>query len=169
MSFLEAGSIRLPSPPETSSFNIRKVACHMMELQLEGTKERMLNTPISGRLWNLWLNNPMMKTLWGIRDKLVDNFGNSLLLGYQSAESSIRRHTITHQLIMFRRRHISNYHWADFFFGQEILDLQFGEIVEIIRPEDYWKVIEPADENSMEWKPYPAYKLKYWRTWNDVW
>ena len=82
-----------------------------------------------------------MKTIWGIRDKLVDNFGNNLLLGYQRAKSSIRRHPVTHQLIMFRQRHISSYHWTDSVFGQEILDMQFEEIVEIISPEDYWKVI----------------------------
>ena len=169
MSFLEAGSIRLPSPLGTSSFNIRKVACHMMELQLEAQKRAILKIPITGRLWDFWFNHPIMKKLWEARDKLVDNYGNGLILGYQRAGSSIKRHTVMQQLIMFRKRHISNYHWTDCVFGKETLDMQFEEIVEKINPKDYWKVIEPADENSKEWQPNPEYKLRNWQTWNDAW
>ena len=123
MSFQELGSIRLPTPLGTSSFNIRKVACHMMKIQLEAEKEAVFKVPIIGRIWDTVLNHPKMKQLCEFRDNLVDNHGNGIMLGYQVAGSSISRNTKTMHLTMNRERSLSYFHWEDWMFGQETLDM----------------------------------------------
>ena len=165
MSFLELGSIRLPTPLGTSSFNIRKVACHMMEKQLEVEQEAFLKIPILGRIWETIANHPKVKQLCEFRDNLVDNHGNGIMLGYQVATSNIRLNQKTMHLSVNRERSLSYFHWEEC--GK--LEMSFEKFLDVIDPKDYWKMIEPANEDSRSWLPSPEYKLESWKSWSDVW
>ena len=143
MSFPELGSIKLPTPMGTSSFNIRKLACHMMKKQLEVEQETFLNIPILGKTWEAITNHPKVKQLCEFRDNLVDNHGNGFMLGFQLASSSMelkRKDGLLH-LSVSRERHLSYFHWAEC--GD--LELSIEEILDSTDPEDYWKIKEPAD------------------------
>ena len=165
MSFLELGSIRLPTPLGTSSFNIRKVACHMMEKQLEVEQEAFLKIPILGRIWETIANHPKVKQLCEFRDNLVDNHGNGIMLGYQVATGNIRLNKKTMHLSVNRERSLSYFHWEEC--GK--LEMSFEKFLDVIDPKDYWKMIEPANEDSRSWLPSPEYKLESWKSWSDVW
>ena len=167
MDFPELGSIRLPTPMGTSSFNIRKLACHMMKKQLELKQEAFLNIPILGRAWEVIANHTKVEQLCEFRDKLVDNHGDGFMMGFQFPSWSMKLNKKDGMLhiSVSRERHLSYFHWTEC--GD--LELSIEELLDSTDPSDHWKILEPADMDSRPWKPSPDFKIESWDSWSDVW
>ena len=84
MSLPETGSIVLPSPGGTTSFNLRKLVFYMFRKQQEANKQNFYNSVLGG-IWKTVVEFPYTRWFWKEAEAIRDRIKEWLVLRSEKA------------------------------------------------------------------------------------